>query len=572
MTATPADANTSLARVLVDEWVRGGVREAVLAPGSRSAPLALALAADDRLRLHMFLDERSASFFALGVAKASGRAVPVLCTSGTAAANFHPAVLEARHARVPLIVCTADRPPELRDTGAGQTVDQLKLYGDAVRWFAEVGAPEDVPGAGQYWRSIGARSWAVALGPPAGPVHLNLAFREPLVPTGAPVVAAPGRAGGAPWTQAAARVAQPHPDDVLALAQAVDAHARGVLVAGWGAEVSPAAAARFAKAAGWPVLADPLSGLRCGPSAVSTYDPLMRAGVLGDERPDFVVQIGAPLTNRPAREWLDQSPFRLLVDPHGQWLDPDRSATGRVVADADALLRTAVDHVCWRSPDGQWLDRWRSAEAQARSTIDALLDSWAAPFEGRVVRDVAACLPDSSTIVVGSSMPVRDAESFVAARDGLRWLANRGVNGIDGFVSTILGVARGVAATAAGPVVGLLGDLTLLHDAGGLLHAAERGLNATLVVLDNDGGGIFSFLPQAALPDHFETVFGTPHGLDLAAVAAAYGVPATRVEKAAEVAPAVLGAVGEGGVRIVIVPTDREENVQRHRDVWDAVR
>jgi 2-succinyl-5-enolpyruvyl-6-hydroxy-3-cyclohexene-1-carboxylate synthase len=354
---------------------------------------------------------------------------------------------------------------------------------------------------------------------------------------------------------------------VLALAHAVDSHARGALVAGWGAEVSAEAAARFAKAAAWPILADAISGLRGGRSTISTYDPLARAGKL--PAPDIVVQVGAPLTGRPARAWLQRAQRHILVDPCGEWLDPDRTATDRLVAHADALLRDAVDHVCWRAPDGEWLDRWRSAEARARATIDELLDAWETPFEGRVVRDVAACLPNGSTVVVGSSMPVRDAESFVAPRDGLRWLSNRGANGIDGFVSTILGVALG--APGEGAVVGLLGDLTLLHDAGGLLHAAERGLKATLVVLDNDGGGIFSFLPQAQLPEHFEAVFGTAHGLDLAAVAAAYGVPAVRVEKAAEVVPAVRDAISEGGVRIIVVPTDRAENVRRHREVWDAL-
>ncbi|HEX6595776.1 MAG TPA: 2-succinyl-5-enolpyruvyl-6-hydroxy-3-cyclohexene-1-carboxylic-acid synthase, partial [Acidimicrobiales bacterium] len=211
---TGRDATASQARTLVDEWARGGVREAVLAPGSRSAPLALALAAEDRIRLTVLLDERSASFFALGTAKASGRPAVLLCTSGTAAANFHPAVLEAWHSRTPLIVCTADRPPELRDTGAGQAVDQIKLYGGAVRWFAEVGVPEDVEGAGRYWRSVAARSCAEALGPPSGPVHLNLAYREPLIPTGAPLVEVEGRPGARPWTSTSFRPRPPHPDDV----------------------------------------------------------------------------------------------------------------------------------------------------------------------------------------------------------------------------------------------------------------------------------------------------------------------------------------------------------------------
>jgi 2-succinyl-5-enolpyruvyl-6-hydroxy-3-cyclohexene-1-carboxylate synthase len=564
-----ADLNTSLARALVDEWARAGVRDAALAPGSRSAPLALALAADGRIRLSVFLDERSASFFAVGAAKASGRPAVVVCTSGTAAANFHPAVVEAWHAHVPLLVCTADRPPELRDTGAGQTIDQLKLYGGSVRWFADVGAPEDFTGAGRYWRSLASRAWAAALGPPAGPVHLNLAFREPLVPTGEPLVEVDGRPAGGPWTESRPRAPFPHPEDVAAVAAAVDANPRGVLVAGWGAGVSHAAVDRLARAAGWPVLADAVSGLRAGPNAVSTYDPLLRGPEFARRwKPNLAIHVGSPLTNRSATAWLDDAVPRILVDPHGAWLDPHRTASHRVAADPDALLTAVTDQICWRPSTGGWLAGWRTAEATARRTIDGLLDSWEAPFEGRVARDLAACLPDRATLVVGSSMPVRDAESFVAPRAGLRWLANRGANGIDGFVSTVLGVAR---ASADGPVVALLGDLTFLHDTGGLFHATNRDVDAVLVVLDNDGGGIFSFLPQASLPRHFETVFGTPHGLDLLAVAAAYGLPARRVSKASEVVPAVRDAVAARGVQLVVVATDRAENVARHREVWEAV-
>ena len=562
------DATTAQARTLVDEWARAGVREAVLAPGSRSAPVALALAADDRISVTVVLDERSASFFALGTAKASGRPAVLLCTSGTAAANFHPAVLEAWHSRTPLIVCSADRPPELRDTGAGQAVDQLNLYGGAVRWFAEVGTPEDVPGAGRYWRSVASRASAAALGPPAGPVHLNLPYREPLIPTGEPLVEAPGRPGGGPWTSTSVGPRPPHPGDVAAVTALVDGARRGVLVAGWGAGLSSESLRRLARAAGWPVLADAVSGVRSGPTAISTYDPLLRSSDFAASMvPDVVIHVGAPLTNRAASRWLDGVP-RLIVDPDAAWLDPTRSAGRRVAADPDLLLRAVTDDVCWRGPGAPWLERWLEADDLARRTIDGLLDSWDEPFEGRVARDVAAALPDGAALVVGSSMPVRDAESFVAPREGLHWFCNRGVNGIDGFVSTVLGVAR---AHASGPVVGLLGDLTLLHDGGGLLGARHRGLDATLVVLDNDGGGIFSFLPQAGLPEHFEPLFGTPHGIDLADVAAAYGVPAVRVEAAGDVVPAVGDAVGAGGVRIVIVPTDRAANVARHREVWAAV-
>jgi 2-succinyl-5-enolpyruvyl-6-hydroxy-3-cyclohexene-1-carboxylate synthase len=562
------DATTAFARALVDEWARAGVREACLAPGSRSAPLALALASDERIRLHVHVDERSAAFFALGAAKAGGAPVVVLCTSGTAAANFHPAVLEARHARTPLIVCTADRPPELRDTGAGQTVDQLGLYGNAVRWFCDAGVPDDHPGVAAAWRSIAARTAAEALGPPAGPVHLNLAFREPLVPSGAPLVPAPGRPDGRPWTTTTPATRAPDAGTVERLAAMVRDHARGLVVAGWGTGASPAAVDRFAAAAGWPVLADPISGLRQGALAVSTYEALLRTPGFADRhRPDVVLRFGAPPTSKLLNAWLGADVQQVLVDPDDAWLDPGRSASERIAVDDSALLTALTDAVTpYARSSSTWLDTWRAADSAARRALDELIDGWETPFEGRVARDVVDSVPDGATLIVASSMPVRDVEAFARPRAGVRFLANRGVSGIDGFVSTALG-----AAASSGPIVALLGDLSLLHDANGLLGAAGRGLDATFVVLGNDGGGIFSFLPQAELPEQFELVFGTPHGVDLAALAAVHDLPAERVEKAGDLPAALQAAVTAGGVRLVVVPTDRVDNVARHRDAWAAV-
>ncbi|HEV3401605.1 MAG TPA: 2-succinyl-5-enolpyruvyl-6-hydroxy-3-cyclohexene-1-carboxylic-acid synthase, partial [Acidimicrobiales bacterium] len=484
------------------------------------------------------------------------------------AANFHPAVIEAHESGVPLIVLTADRPPELRDTGANQAIDQLKLFGATVRWFAEIGAPIDVPGAGRYWRSVASRSVAEALGPPAGPVHLNIAFREPLVPSGEPVANVPGRPDGAPWVVTAARRPPPHPHDVERLAEAVATSRRGVLLAGWGAGARPETVGRFARAAGWPVLADTVSGVRAGPAAVSAYDALLRVPQFAEaHRPDLVLRLGAAPTGRAASGWLDHSVRQVLVDPDGAWPDPQRSVAERVVSDPDALLAAVAASLPDAPPGDGWFDGWLAAEATARRALDALLDSWDTPFEGRVARDLVAGLPAGATLVAGSSMPVRDLESFAAPRGGLHVLANRGASGIDGFTSTVLGVA----AAREGPVAALCGDLTLLHDLGGLLGAARRGLDATIVVLDNDGGGIFSFLPQVALDEHFERLFGTPHGVDLVAVAASVGVPAVRVEKAAEVMPAVEAALDQGRVRLVVVPTNRDDNVARHAQAWDAV-
>jgi 2-succinyl-5-enolpyruvyl-6-hydroxy-3-cyclohexene-1-carboxylate synthase len=570
-------AGRRFALTLVDELVRAGVTDACVAPGSRSAPLALALAEHPGIRVHVHLDERSAAFFALGAAKRSGRAVVVLCTSGTAAANFHPAVLEADLARTPLLVLTADRPPELRGTGANQATDQLKLYGSAVRWFCEVGVPADDPGAGRYWRSLASRATAEATGPPAGPVHLNLAFADPLVPPAAEGEAglagepAAGRAGGAPWTAAPAGRRSAAPDDVAGLAGAVRANPRGVLVAGWGADLDPAAVDAFAAASGWPVLADPLSGARRGPAAVSTYDGLIRAPrFAAAHRPSLAVRVGGAPTSKALTAWLDESVPQVLVDPAAGWSDPARAATLRLTADPSELLAATAALLAAGGPGSAspWLRKWLEAEQVAREAIDGLLDEWAEPFEGRVARDLVGWTPAGGTLVVGSSMPVRDVDAFARPRDGLRFVANRGLSGIDGFVATALGVA----AVGEEPVVALCGDLTLLHDASSLLGAAGRPRGAVLVVVDNDGGGIFSFLPQARLPgDLFEPLFGTPHGLDLTALAAAARVPSRVVEKAADLAPALDAALGGGGTQLVVVRSDRAANLARHRAVTEAV-
>jgi 2-succinyl-5-enolpyruvyl-6-hydroxy-3-cyclohexene-1-carboxylate synthase len=568
------DVTTSFARTLVDEWMRAGLTDAVIAPGSRSTPLVLALARDGRCRVHVHIDERSAAGFALGLGRASGRPPVLVCTSGTAAALFHAAVLEAHHGRVPLLVCTADRPPELHDVGAGQTVDQRDLYGRAVRWAHDPGAPDDVPGAVEHWRHLAARAAAVAAGPPAGPVHLNLPFREPLVPSGAPVVDAPGRDDGAPWVQTRRGARTPSGALVDELAVFVRRHRRGVIVAGWGAGAAAPTVERFAAAAGWPVLADPVSGLRCGPDAVSTYDAILRApGNASRLRPAAAIRLGAPPTSKVLNGWLAAGVPSWLVDPDDAWLDPDRSAVTRAVCDADALIDGATNDL-ERTPlePCDWRATWSSLERRARQALDDACDVFPDPFEGRVARDVVACLPDGASIVVASSMPVRDVEAFAAPRHGLEFVANRGVSGIDGFVSTVLGVA---AARPGAPVVGLLGDLCLLHDVNALHGASRRGIDATLVVVDNDGGGIFSFLPQArsvAVSDaDYELLFGTPHGVDIEALAASLGVPCAPVHCADELIGTIHSSLDAGGVRIVLARTDRSANVARHAAVWEGV-
>ncbi len=540
---------TALATVLIDELARCGLTDVVLAPGSRSAPLALAAHQDARVRMHVRIDERSAGFLALGLARRSERPVAVICTSGTAAANLHPAVIEAHHSNVPLLLLTADRPPELRDTGANQTIDQIKLYGSAVRWFAEVGVPEERPGQVAYWRSLAARAFQRALGPAdPGPVHLNLAFREPLIPDGDTswCESLEGDATG-PWV----RVRRYPPSAALH----VPATRRGVLVVGDGAtNVRRYVAA--AGMAGWPVLSEPHGGGRYGDHAISTYHFLLGMPEFAEaHRPDVVVTLGRPGLSRPLLSWLKRAEEHIVVAPDlSRWPDPTRSAT---------QVAQAVEIPVAAGGDG-WLRSWRRAEAVARDAIDRVLDAGGLT-EPRLARDLAASLPNGSLLFCGSSMPVRDLDQVMRPRRGLRVMANRGASGIDGLVST----AIGAAIAHDGPGYALLGDLSLLHDQNGLiLGPREPRPDLCLVVVNNDGGGIFSLLPQAALTGPFERVFGTPHGVDIGYLAAATGTPYTPLASIEDLPKAIRGQ----GLRIVEARTDRAQNAAVHAALRDAAQ
>jgi 2-succinyl-5-enolpyruvyl-6-hydroxy-3-cyclohexene-1-carboxylate synthase len=553
------DVTTSFVRALVDEWARAGIRHAVVAPGSRNTPLALALVRDDRIAVDVVLDERSAGFRALGSALATGTPVIVCCTSGTAGANLLPAVLEAHHARVPLLICTADRPPELRDVGAGQTIDQTNLYGTAVRWFHDPGPPVAGGHAPAQWRALACRAVDHALGTPHGPVHLNLPFREPLLPTGDALVDGVGRADGAPWVRTTRGYAAPDPAHVALLADLVRAHPRGVVVAGWGAGIDAETVSAFAGAAGWPVFADAISNVRTGPHVVSTYEAIARVEAFTREhQPDLVVRIGAPLTSKATNAWLHGVPS-VVIDPDDRWLDPARDAAERVVAVPGPTLAALADALGPR-PSSNWQMTWADAERIVRRAIDRVLDDGEPAVEGRIARDLAAVVPDGGSLVVASSLPVRALEWCMAPRAGLRVFSNRGVNGIDGFVSTAAGIAH---TGAEAPVVALCGDLCFLHDNNGLLTVRPDDA-LTFVVVDNDGGGIFSYLPQHELPE-FEQLFATPQGVDLVAVARAHGLRAERIEGGAD-----WGDIVGGGVQVAVVPVDRGKSGELHRQLWAA--
>ena len=561
----PVTAAATFCATLVDEWSRAGVTDAVVAPGSRSTPLALALAADPRLRLHVHHDERSAAFVALGLGKASGRPAVLLCTSGTAAAEFHPAVVEAHQAEVPMVICTADRPPELRDVAAPQTIDQNRLYGSAVRWFCDPGVPD--AGQAATWRSLAARAVADATAPVPGPVHLNLPFRDPLVGEASDLP--PARDGGHPWHRLA--VGRPMLDEAVVadLARVLDTH-RGVIVAGEGSG-DVTSVHTLADAAGWPVLADAHSNARVpAPATIAAFDALLRDDrFAADHVPAVVVQLGRPPASKVLSQWLARSgAVEVQVTSTPAWVDPAHSSGWRVVADPAVLCRALAERVRGAS-DTPWLARWRRAEERAQQAFTDVLAAHAEVTEPAVARATVASLPDGATLVVSSSMPVRDVEWYAAPRSGVRVLANRGANGIDGVTSTGVGVALATGA----PTALLIGDVALLHDSNGLLGAAQRSIDLTIVVVDNDGGGIFSFLPQASeLPgDRFETLFGTPHGVDLGALAAAHGIGCTDVAEADRLASTVKNAAAEGGVRLVRARTERDLNVKIHDELHAAV-
>ena len=564
----PSDVQAAFCAVLCDEWARAGVTDAVVAPGSRSTPMVAALESERRIRVHVVLDERSAGFVALGLGVSTRRPALVVTTSGTASVELHPAVVEASQAAVPLIALTTDRPPELHLVGAAQTVEQRNLFLDAVRWAVDPGVADLASAAS--WRSVAARCVTEAMGRSGGPgpVHLNLQFREPLLGDAGAVEWPPGRPDGRPWHAAAAGRADPEPavlDEAVATIVAA-AGGRGLIVAGEGAGPADAVldvAARL----GWPVLAEPRSGARL-PEApvVAAADALLRADPVAGWTPDVVVRFGAPWASKVMGQWLAGLPPevpQIVADSTGRWIDPDRRAslviTGGVAGLAGALagkLRPAARPTAW-------LERWMRAEVAAQRVLDDNLGR-GAPLDMSEPAVARACLdqlPSGGQLVASSSMPVRDVEWFGRPRRGVRVLSNRGANGIDGVLSTSIGAALG----SGGPTVALIGDLAFLYDASALLWAARRPVALSVVVVDNDGGGIFSFLPQASVleRDRFERYWGTPHGTDLVALSAAYGVEALRVERRDEL-DGFLSVTDRPGVRVAVVPSDRRANVEVH--------
>jgi 2-succinyl-5-enolpyruvyl-6-hydroxy-3-cyclohexene-1-carboxylate synthase len=581
----PTNANTALASAFVEELARGGLRHAVVSPGSRSTPLAVALWRAPEIEVTVIVDERSAAFFALGAAQASGAPVALLCTSGTAIANYHPAVVEADESALPLVVLSADRPPELRGIGAGQTIDQIKVFGASVRWFCEVGTHEADDDGLLHYRSVACRALAAAKGETRpGPVHLNLPWREPLAPvpvegavTATDPLAREGREGR-PLTAVTRIDLEPSAFLLEEMAGHIGDAISGVIVAG--RQLDPELReplAHLARVSGFPILAEPTSQLRCGPhdrsNVIASYDLLLR-----DEHfarsvvPDLVLRFGEMPTSKPLRAWLAASgASEIVIDPFGGWNEPTNRASALLRADPTELASgwaARLEKEPRPAPAA-----WIAAEAAAQAALEGELgaaDSNAGSSEASISepalhRALGAAHDDGDLIYTASSMPIRDQEAFLAAGDAdALFLCNRGANGIDGLISSGIG-----AAHASGrPTTIVTGDLGLLHDIGGLAALRDVSTPVRIVVIDNNGGGIFHFLPQeqALSSEEFEAVLGTPRGIDTTKAAALFDLPHHHLESLADL-PAALAA----GTSLIEVKTNRTTNVASHRHLIQSV-
>lgn len=590
----PINPTYTYVSVFVDELQRAHVRNVVICPGSRSTPLAMAFAANPAIHIWMHVDERSAAFFALGMAKRLERPVALLCTSGTAAANFFPAIVEAHLIHIPLIVLTADRPHELRDCGAPQTIDQNRLYGTHVKWFVEVALPEATNAALRYIRTIANRAVAHVQAVPVGPVHLNMPFREPLVPElledpesdmRLPLrqdrLAWEGRPDGWPYIEvdnaALASASQP---TIQRLASVLSAKRRGLIIVGTNSDltlIDPLL--ELAQCLGYPILADPLSQFRSGPhnrdSVLASYDAFLRIDAFVKcMEPEVVLRFGPMPTSKPLLLYLKHYAHcpQIVVDAQGGWEEPTQLASEMIHANPVALcrdLQAALPAINLQNE--VWFSIWQRSDCVTRQALYAAIQDFPQLFEGRVFVELAELLPAGSTLYVGNSMPIRDMDTFFWGNDRLiRVFGNRGANGIDGLISSALGASA--VSTKDEHTVLVIGDLSFFHDLNGLLAARLHALNITIVLVNNDGGGIFSFLPQSAYPQHFEQLFGTPTGLDFRPVVQMYGGQFQRVhEWRNDFRSALEQSFYKGGLHVVEVATERQSNVTMHRQLWHIV-
>jgi 2-succinyl-5-enolpyruvyl-6-hydroxy-3-cyclohexene-1-carboxylate synthase len=577
--------NSLWATIVAEELYRSGVRTICASPGSRSAPLITAFAAHPDLEVLVHIDERSGSFFALGNAKQNALPVALLCTSGTAAANYYPAVIEAFYSGIPLAILTADRPPALRSCGAGQTIDQIELYGNFVRFFFEVGVPGVSEFQLRHLRSLVSHSVAVATGAttlPAGPVHLNFAFADPLAPIPVPndvpedlarssPIAWHGRDVGA-YNQVITGKTVLATEAIAAIANQIANHPKGVIVVGvYNAPVGfTDAVQRLAQVTGYPFLVEATGCDRQG--ALGRYDCFLRSRKFASQyAPELIIRFGAMPTSKAYLLWLEQHvQCQQIVVGNGDNSDPTHGLTQFVHADATIFCEQISDYLNLNAlpgwQDKQWQSSFERAEAIAADTIDSFLKSVDVLFEGKVYAELGKWLPDDVCIYVASSMPIRDLDTFLQPQQRLSVLANRGANGIDGMVSSALGAAW----RSEQPVILICGDLAFYHDLNGLMAAKQFQINLTIILLNNDGGGIFELLPISNFEPPFEQYFATPHGLDFAPVVTAYGCSHALVRDWQHFQQLVLASLTQPGTQVIEIQSDRKRDKRLRQHLWQS--
>ncbi|PLR79418.1 2-succinyl-5-enolpyruvyl-6-hydroxy-3-cyclohexene-1-carboxylic-acid synthase [Bacillus sp. V3-13] len=564
---------TAYIAAFVAELVAAGVKDVVVSPGSRSTPMALVMAAHPELRLYVHVDERSAAFFALGMAKASNRPTAILCTSGTAAANYYPALVEANSSRVPLIVLTADRPHELRDVGAPQAIDQIHLYGRHVKWFVEMAPPEDSPEMLRYVRTVCARAAATALRAPAGPVHLNFPFREPLLPD-------LRKENLFEHEERVDKYVGIHSGDLTfsdekyqEISHHINQFEKGIIVCGpIDAPELTEPIIELAQKLQFPILADPLSQLRSGMHnkdyVIDAYDTFLR----NDEgrqalKPDLILRFGAMPVSKALTGFIKENndAVQYVIDGGAGWRDPAAGASEMLYCNERDFCRSAAKYAS-SANRSRYLQSWVQLNDFTKKSLRKVNDIEQLS-EGKLFWQLADLIPDQSVLFVANSMPIRDLDTFFHnSEKSIRIMANRGINGIDGVISTALG-----AAAIAGPVYLVVGDLTFFHDLNGLLAAKLYGLNIKILLINNNGGGIFSFLPQAAEPEHFELLFGTPIGLDFEHAVKMYHGTFERISNWDGFSLAFRRNMEDDGLSVIEIPTARDRNVSEHRELWNDV-
>ncbi|WP_042222744.1 2-succinyl-5-enolpyruvyl-6-hydroxy-3-cyclohexene-1-carboxylic-acid synthase [Oceanobacillus manasiensis] len=556
----------------VDELSKNGVTDIVISPGSRSTPLAMTIAEHPVIKEWIVIDERSAAFFAMGIAKKTGRAVALVCTSGTAAANYFPAIVEANYSRVPLIVLTADRPHELRDIGAPQAIEQLKLYGDYVKWFHEMALPEASENMLSYVRNKSGRAVFMSLEGNPGPVHLNFPYREPLVPDFT-LENLWGDQLNEARNLSMNGTKQLSDMEVNLIIQKLENRGKGLIVCGPQVDSKLAlSVTRLAKEWNVPILADPLSQLRAGEHAkdliIETYDAFFRDETLRNKlSPDYIIRFGAMPVSKAYLFYVKENKHipQFVVENYAGFREPTGNNTQFIFSDAVLFCEALITASRKPKLDNTWLETWLSMNQVAKKHL--LVEDQAEITEGEAVRALVDVIPESSSIYVGNSMAVRDLDTFFfTTPKQLSILANRGANGIDGMVSSALG-----SAVTGEPVTLVLGDLSFYHDLNGLLIAKQYDLNITILLINNNGGGIFSFLPQSQEKKHFEVLFGTPVDIEFKQAVQMYGGTYFSAETEKELKEVLYENYQHKGLSVVEVKTDREKNTNWHRSKWKAI-